>query len=124
MIKSTWAVVAATILFLAAAAPQASAEPQNPIRVGGGVQQHNLVKQPKPVYPAEAKAARIQGTVQMQITIGKDGKVQSLNVLSGPPELVQAAVDAVKEWEYKPTLLNGEPVEVLTTVDVNFTLAQ
>ena len=122
--KSSWGVVAAAIVMFAFAATGVSAEPQNPIRIGGAVQQHNLVRQPKPMYPPDAKAARVQGTVQVQINIAKDGKVQSLNVVSGPPELVQAAVDAVRQWEYKPTLLNGEPVEVLTTVDVNFTLAQ
>jgi protein TonB len=98
--------------------------PTAPIRVGGNVQAANLISQPKPQYPPLAKAARVQGTVKFQATIAKDGSIQNLQLLSGPPLLVQAAQQAVLEWKYKPTLLNGEPVEVITTIDVNFTLSQ
>ena len=94
------------------------------IRIGGNVQQAKLIRQPHPVYPPDAKAARIQGTVQLQATIGKDGTVQNLEVLSGHPLLVPAALEAVKQWVYQTTLLNGNPVEVLTQIDVNFTLSQ
>jgi len=92
------------------------------IRVGGNVQAVNLVTQVKPVYPPEAKQAGVQGTVELQAVIGKDGRVQDIKVLSGHPLLAAAALDAVKNWVYRPTLLNGEPVEVSTTIDVNFTL--
>ena len=94
------------------------------IRVGGNVQAANLINQVRPVYPPLAKQARISGTVELSAIIGKDGRVQDLKVVRGHPLLVQAALDAVKQWVYKPTLLNGEPVEVSTTIDVNFTLAQ
>jgi protein TonB len=94
------------------------------IRVGGSVQHPNLVSQPVPAYPAEAKRDRIQGTVQLQVIIDKEGHVAEVSVLGGPDPLIAAAVDAVRQWVYKPTLLNGEPVRVQTTVDVNFTLAQ
>ena len=95
-----------------------------PIRVGANVFQANLLRQPKPVYPPLAKEARVQGIVQFEATIGKDGLVESLHLLSGPPLLVQAAMEAVQQWVYKPTLLNGNPVSVITTIDVNFSLAQ
>ena len=98
--------------------------PAAPIRVGGNVQQANLIRQPKPVYPPLAKAARVQGTVKFEAEIGKDGTIQNLKMISGPPLLVQAAMQAVQQWQYKPTLLNGEPVVVITTIDVNFTLSQ
>jgi protein TonB len=88
------------------------------------VQQANLIRQPRPVYPPLAKAARVQGTVKFEAVIAKDGTIQNLKVISGPPLLVNAALEAVKQWQYKPTLLNGEPVEVITTIDVNFTLSQ
>jgi len=94
------------------------------IRVGGNVQAANLINQVRPVYPPLAKQARISGTVELSAIIGKDGRVQDLKVVRGHPLLVQSALDAVKNWIYKPTLLNGEPVEVSTTIDVNFTLAQ
>jgi len=94
------------------------------IRVGGNVQAANLINQVRPIYPPLAKQARISGTVELSAIIGKDGRVQDLKVVRGHPLLVQAALDAVKNWIYKPTLLNGEPVEVSTTIDVNFTLAQ
>jgi periplasmic protein TonB len=94
------------------------------IKVGGNVQQAMLISQPRPMYPPLAKQARIQGVVELNAVIGKDGTVGSLSVVKGHPLLVQAAIDAVKQWRYKPTLLNGEPVEVQTTIDVNFTLSQ
>ena len=92
------------------------------IRQGGNVQQAKLINQVRPLYPPLAKQARIQGTVQLQAIIAKDGTVIQLEVLSGHPLLVQAALDAVRQWRYQPTLLNGEPVEVVTTVAVVFTL--
>ena len=93
-------------------------------RVGGNVQHTKLISQPRPQYPVEAKQARIQGVVKLYAVIGKDGTVQNLNVISGHPLLAPAAVEAVKQWIYQPTLLNGNPVEVETEIDVNFTLAQ
>jgi len=93
------------------------------VRVSGGVQQGNLISQVKPVYPAIAKSARVQGTVVLQAEISKTGTIENLRVLSGHPMLVQNALDAVKQWRYKPYLLNGEPVPVETTITVNFTLS-
>jgi protein TonB len=94
------------------------------LRIGGNVAAASLVTKVAPVYPPEAKASGVQGTVKLAVDIGTDGKIQHINVLSGPDVLVQSAVEAVQQWVYKPTLLNGEPVEVATTVDVNFTLTQ
>jgi len=104
----------------------AVAPPMTPskIRVGGNVQSAMLIEQQRPIYPPDAKAARIQGKVQLQATIGPDGHVQDLVVLSGEPSLAAAAMEAVKNWVYKTTLLNGNPVSVVTVIDVNFTLAQ
>ena len=92
------------------------------IRIGGDVQQANLIRQVQPVYPPLAQQARIQGTVRFTVTIGKDGRVSSMQVLTGHPLLVVPAQDAVKQYEYKPVILNGEPVEVVTQVDVIFSL--
>ena len=92
------------------------------IRVGGNVQSAKLADQPKPVYPPLARQARIQGTVRLEAVISKEGTIENLTVVSGHPLLIQAALDAVKRWRYQPTMLNGVPVEVVTTVDVNFTL--
>ena len=92
------------------------------IRVGGTVQSRNLVREVPPEYPPLAKQARIQGTVVLGVLIDRNGKVVNIQVVSGHPLLVQSATDAVKQWEYRPTLLNGAPVEVVTTVDVNFRL--
>ncbi len=99
------------------------ATPQR-IRVGGNVQGAKLIKKPTPIYPPLAKQARIQGTVKFNAVIGKDGTIQNLQLVSGHPLLVAAAQEAVKQWVYQPTLLNGEPVEVATEIDVNFTLSQ
>ena len=92
------------------------------IRVGGNVQQAMLISQPKPVYPPLARQARISGVVRFNAVIGTDGRIQNLTLVQGHPLLVPSAQEAVKQWVYKPTLLNGEPVEVVTQIDVNFTL--
>ncbi|HEY2018853.1 MAG TPA: M56 family metallopeptidase [Bryobacteraceae bacterium] len=109
---------------LTISAPEAQPAGPDRIKIGGNVQQTKLVSQPHPIYPPDAKAARIQGLVQLSAVIGKDGAVQQLNVLSGHPLLVPAALEAVRQWVYQPTLLNGNPVEVITQIDVNFTLSQ
>jgi protein TonB len=93
-------------------------------RVGGAVQAAKLVNKVQPVYPPLARQTRISGTVKLHAIIAKSGAVESLQVLSGHPLLVQSALDAVKQWRYQPTLLNGEPVEVDTEIDVIFSLAQ
>lgn len=93
------------------------------IRIGGNVQSAKLVKKGKVVYPPEAKEARIQGTVRFNVTIAPDGKVSKAELVAGHPLLAQAALEGVQQWEYQPTLLNGNPVAVMTMVDVNFTLA-
>jgi len=94
------------------------------LTVSGDQQQAKLVSRVTPTYPPLAKQARIQGVVRLSAVIGKTGSIQDLKVVSGHPLLVQAALDAVKQWVYQPTLLNGQPVEVITTIDVNFTLAE
>src|SRR5580704_17055322 len=94
------------------------------IRVGGNVQATNLVQKVQPIYPPLAKQAHIQGLVRFTATIGKDGAVQNLDLVSGDPLLADAAREAVQKWIYKPTLLNGDPVVVVTQIDVNFTLSQ
>jgi protein TonB len=94
------------------------------IRLGGQVVAAKGLYQPSPAYPPLALIARVQGTVVLQAVIGRDGAVQDLKVLSGPALLVRAAMDAVRTWRYQPTLLNGDPVDVLTEVSVNFTLSQ
>ena len=106
--------------------PPPPPKPQTPkrIRVGGQVESAKVVFGPHPEYPPLAKMARIQGTVRLDAVISKDGTIQDLKVISGHPLLVRAAMDAVQRWRYQPTLLNGEPVEVATEIDVNFTLAE
>jgi len=99
------------------------AHPQR-IRVGGQVIAARLIYQPKPEYPPLAKMARIQGTVLLEAIIGRDGTIRELKVLSGHPLLAKAALEAVQRWRYQPTLLNGEPVEVLTEISVSFALAE
>ena len=97
--------------------------PPQRIRVGGNVAKARLVRQVRPQYPPLARQARIQGTVKLSAVISKDGSIQRLEVLSGHPLLVPSAMAAVKQWRYRPTLFNGVAVEVLTNIDVNFTLS-
>jgi protein TonB len=105
-------------------APPPPKPTQQRIRQGGSVQAALLVNKVQPVYPPLARQTRISGTVRLHAIISKSGSVESLEVLSGHPLLVRAAMDAVQQWRYKPTLLNGEPVEVDTTIDVIFSLNQ
>lgn len=93
------------------------------VRVSGATAQAQLVSQTPPFYPQMAKMAKVQGPVVLQVVVSKEGRVENLRVLSGHPMLVQSALDAVKTWRYKPYLLNGEPVEIETTVTVDFKLA-
>ena len=98
------------------------ATPQR-VRVSQGVSAGLLVRKVNPNYPPLARQARIQGQVLLQAEISKDGSIQNLRLISGHPMLAPAAIEAVKQWRYKPYLLNGEPVEVETQVQVNFTLS-
>jgi protein TonB len=98
--------------------------PTGPVRVGGNVQAARIINRINPVYPPLARQTRISGTVRLHAIIGKDGTIQSLEVMSGHPLLQQAALDAVRQWRYQPTLLNGDAVDVDTTIDVIFTLNQ
>lgn len=105
----------------AVAEPAPAKEPIR-IRTSSGVQAAKLVKRVMPLYPPLAKQARISGTVKLMGIIARDGKIMNLQVLSGHPLLVPSAVEAVRQWVYEPTLLSGEPVEVVAPIDVNFTL--
>jgi len=92
-----------------------------PVRIGGQIKPPTKVKDVKPVYPAIAQSAHVTGTVTIEAIIGPDGKVSEAKVVRSVPLLDQAALDAVRQWEYMPTLLNGVPVPVVTTVTINFT---
>jgi TonB family protein len=106
----------------ASAAP--TTRPQQ-IRVGGAVEESNLITKVQPVYPAAAKAAGIQGTVKLDTTISAEGVPEDIRVISSPSDdLTQSALEAVRQWRYKPTLLNGEPIKVVTDVIVNYTLSR
>jgi protein TonB len=95
---------------------------QQRVRVGGDIKEPKKIKDVKPVYPEAAKAAGVQGIVIIEAIIGTDGTVNEAKVLRPVPELEKAAIDAVMQWKYTPTLLNGEAVEVIMTVTVTFTL--
>ena len=97
-------------------------EGTNRIRVSTEVQEAKLMNKVIPAYPPLARQARIQGTVKLHAIIGTDGTIEWLEAVEGHPLLIQAAMDAVKQWRYKPTLLEGAPVEVETYIDVIFTL--
>ena len=107
--------------------PDTAASPgESPPRVviGGNVQQARLIKLVRPRYPPAARQSYIQGTVRLEAVIGKDGRIYELHVVSGHCLLAEAAAEAVRQWRYTPTMLEGQPVEVLTTIDVVFTLSR
>jgi protein TonB len=114
-------VIGSVLSSVPVAAPKMAAPTR--VRVSSGVSTGLLVRKVPPVYPPLARQARIQGVVILQAQISKDGTIQNLQLISGHPMLAPAAIEAVKQWKYKPYLLNGEPVEVDTQVQVNFTLA-
>lgn len=97
-------------------------EKPNRVRVAADIEEGMLIHKVAPVYPPEALRNRISGTVVLQAVIGKDGLIAQLHTVSGPPELVSAAVGAVQQWRYRPYIFNGEPVEIETTITVHFVL--
>lgn len=97
--------------------------PEGPIRRGGEVQEAMILRRVMPVYPVMARQARVQGTVKLLGVIGRDGTIQKLEVISGHPLLVREALSAVRQWVYRPTLLNGVAVEVIAPIEVHFTLS-
>jgi TonB family protein len=108
-----------------APAVQAAPRTAERIRVGGNVSTVRLLRQPRPDYPADLQAAGVEGTVVMRAVISKDGGVLNPRVInSADPRLAKAALDAVAKWVYQPALLNGEPIETVTTISVEFHLDQ
>lgn len=104
-------------------APAKTKTPEHPLRISTGVSEANLIHKVQPVYPALAKSARVQGIVEFRAVIDKEGNIENLQLVRGHPLLVNAAKQAVLQWKYRPTLLNGRPVEVITEIIVNFTLS-
>ena len=102
--------------------PKVQAAAPKKVNISAGVAVGMLIQKTTPIYPPIAKAARVSGTVVLQATISKTGTITNLRVVSGPAMLQQAALDAVKTWRYRPYLLNNEPVEVETTINVIFSL--
>jgi len=109
-------------VFGSGSGPKVQAAPPKKVNISAGVATGMLIQKTQPVYPPIAKAARVSGTVVIQATISKQGTIENLHVISGPAMLQQSALDAVKTWRYRPYLLNNEPVEVETTINVIFTL--
>jgi protein TonB len=125
--SATDSVIRGVLSSVSVPSPPAPAKPQTtgrPVRVATGVAEANLIRKVMPVYPALAKSARVQGTVEFTAIISKEGTIENLQLVHGHPLLVQAAKNAVLQWRYRPTLLNGEPVEVVTDIVVHFMLAQ
>jgi TonB family protein len=123
-IGTCWSAVALSMHVVSSAADKGASSPNGPVAVSAGVMAGNKISGPVPVYPPEAKKAKIQGTVELSAVIGKDGTVEKLEVVSGPKELQQSSLDAVRQWVYKPYLLNGEPIEVKTTINVIYSLVK
>jgi protein TonB len=107
---------------VAVADPPPPPAPKKPFRIGGAIREPVKVKHVSPIYPAIAQSARVSGKVIIDAVIGTDGAVRDARILSGMPLLNQAALDAVRQWRYSPTMLNGEPVQVVMTVTVDFRL--
>jgi TonB family protein len=107
---------------LAAGEDQKPSAPNRPVNVRADIMDKQILSKVTPVYPVEAKNAGIQGSVALDAIISKTGEVDRLKVISGPRQLQQSAIDAVRQWTYKPFLLNGEPVEVKTTISVIYSL--
>jgi protein TonB len=104
--------------------PEVKVAPPEPVRIGGAIRQPQRIRDVQPVYPPMAQAARVQGIVIIEATIGADGQIVNARVLRSVPLLDQAALDAVRQWQYTPTMLNGVAVPVIMTVTVQFTLSR
>ena len=104
-------------------APPASAPVARPPRISH-IMEGNLIFRVQPTYPALARQARIQGSVVLRAIISRDGRIENLQLIDGHPMLVQSAMEAVRQWRYRPYILNDEPVEVETVVTVNFILGK
>ena len=102
--------------------PGANAAAVKPLRVSHWAE-GNIIYRVQPSYPPIARLARVQGTVELRAIISKAGKIENLVVVSGPPTLVKSAIEAVRQWRYRPYLLNNEPIEVETEITVNFVLS-
>lgn len=118
--KHVWISLILVTCFAAISFAQASS---TRVQVSPGVMQGMIVKKVAPEYPQGAKNDHVEGAVELKVIVDKQGDVANIQTISGPERLVPAATDAVKQWKYKPYLLNGQPVEVETKVTVNFTLA-
>src|SRR5438094_552398 len=119
---ATHTVIIGAVIIIPLMAADVLPTPPAPVRVGGNIRPPTKTKDVKPTYPAIAQSARVQGVVIIEATIGPNGAVQEAKVLRSIPLLDQAALDAVRQWQFTPTLLNGVPVPVIMTVTVNFTL--
>jgi len=124
VLKKVWIVREGEPMPALPGAAATTGAPPKRININAGTAVGFLIYKATPVYPVDAKKARVQGTVVLNAVIGTDGTVKELSVVSGPDMLQQAALDAVRQWRYKPYLLNGEPVEVRTTINIIFTLAR
>jgi hypothetical protein len=112
-----------TLLTAPTSLPARGERPPLTIRVGGNVQQAKMLRSVAPRYPPDARSLGIQGTVKLTVLIGLDGSVLFLQPIGGPPELIPASIEAVRQWQYKPSLLNGKPCYIVTQIDVNYTLS-
>jgi TonB family protein len=101
-------------------APETGSEPPQKLRVSQGVMESNILHRVEPAYPPEARRNHIQGNVVLRVIIGRDGRVHDVKAVSGPRELIEASIGAVQQWRYRPYLLQGKPVEVETTIKVQF----
>jgi protein TonB len=100
------------------------AAPKEPVRVGGNVREPKIVDLVQPQYPSDARKAHIEGVVVLEAVVTETGRVEKVKVISGPQQLVAAAIDAVRKWRYEPTVLNGQPVPVILTARINFALSK
>jgi protein TonB len=115
----TWWIVLGFVLVVSTAWQQ-----PGPVRVGSPVRQPTKIKDVRPVYPEQARSARVQGVVILEVTVDATGHVSEAKILRSIPLLDQAALDAVRQWEFEPALLNGVPVPIIMTTTVNFALGQ
>ena len=104
--------------------PPRKTPPSAAVRIGGGVSEANVIHRVQPLYPPLERTTHVEGIVEFTATISKEGTIENLQLVRGHPLLVRAAREAILQWRYRPTLLNGEPVEVITDIIVNFTLGQ